>query len=131
MLESSFFLGFISRAVFGLIFLSSGTLKLRDRKWPMAAELLRVPRLVIPIVAPIEIIVGAFLVVGFQSTLFIWAGLVSLTVFSAVLIKALRLPKSERPVCACFGGLAVKPIGVWSLLRNGAFMLCAIGALIF
>ena len=84
MLESSFFLGFISRVVFGLIFLSSGTLKLRDRKWPMAAELLRVPRLVIPIVAPIEIIVGAFLVVGFQSTLFIWAGLVSLTVFPKV-----------------------------------------------
>ena len=131
MLESSFSLGLISRVAFGLIFLSSGTLKLRDKKWPMAAELLRVPRLVTPIVAPLEIVVGAFLVAGFQSTLFIWAGLASLIVFSAVLIKALRSPKDERPVCACFGGLAAKPVGAWSLLRNGAFMLYAIGALTF
>ena len=123
--------GLISRVAFGLVFLSSGTLKLRDKKWPMAAGLLRVPRLAIPVVAPLEITVGALLVVGFQSTLFIWVGLGSLIVFSAVLTNALRFPKDERPVCACFGVLGAQPVSAWSLLRNGAFMLLAIVALTF
>jgi uncharacterized membrane protein YphA (DoxX/SURF4 family) len=130
-LESAISVGLISRVAFGLIFLSSGTLKLRDKKWPMAAGLLRVPRLAIPVVAPLEITVGALLVVGFQSTLFIWVGLGSLIVFSAVLTNALRFPKDERPVCACFGVLAAQPVSAWSLLRNGAFMLLAIVALTF
>ena len=131
MLESAISVGLISRVAFGLIFLSSGTLKLRDKKWPRAAELLRVPRLVTPVVAPFEITVGALLVVGVQSTLFIWVGLGSLVVFSAVLTTALRFPKDERPACACFGVLGAQPVSAWSLLRNGAFMLLAIGALTF
>ena len=97
------------RIAFGAVFLVSGTLKLRDPSWRSAASQLRVPALLIPLVAPIEIVLGAGIAAGVAPDVSVGLGLVLLGAFTAVVVAALRVPAAERPRCACFGRWSARP----------------------
>lgn len=118
-----------ARVLLGLVFLVSGTLKLRDPGWPSAATILGVPRPVVGLVAPGEIVLGALLAAGVASTTVEVVALVVLLAFTAVLGLAARRPVGERPVCACFGRWSARAVDRWSVLRNVGFIALAVAAL--
>lgn len=119
----------IARVLLGLVFLTSGTLKLRDRSWPTAAASLGTPQRIIPLVAPVEIVIGALVVAGVAAMVVTAIAIALLVAFSAVILRALRRPVSSRPTCACFGRFSSRPVDGWSLLRNGLFIALGVVSL--
>jgi uncharacterized membrane protein YphA (DoxX/SURF4 family) len=113
----------------GLIFLASGTLKLRDPSWPDAAAALAVPPMLVGLVAPMEIVLGAVVVAGLGSPIGAAAALVVLLAFTAMLLQVLARPAAARPVCACFGRWSSRPVDRWSVVRNLGFIALAVVAL--
>lgn len=123
-------MGTVCRIVFGAVFLVSGTLKLRDSSWRGAAAQLRVPALLIPAVAPIELVLGAGIAAGVAPEVSIGLGLGLLGIFTAVVVAALRIPAGERPRCACFGRWSARPVDGWSVARNLIFAAIGVAALV-
>ncbi len=118
----------VAAVIVGLVFLASGALKARDPGWPAAAGALGTPALFVPFVAPVELALGALMVVGLWQRPVAMAALVLLLAFTAVLARALS--QDEAPVCACFGSWSARPISARSVARNVAFMaLAAVAAL--
>ncbi|MGY9072565.1 MAG: MauE/DoxX family redox-associated membrane protein [Acidimicrobiales bacterium] len=119
-------MGLIARVVVGIALLGSGALKLRDPRWPDAAHALGAPSVLVPLVAPVEIIVGALLAAGVGPPGPALLAVVLLGAFTLVLAVALRRP--ERPVCACFGALSAQPVSWRSVARNLVLVALAIVA---
>jgi methylamine dehydrogenase accessory protein MauD len=72
----------------------------------------------------VELVVAAGLVPAASAQ---WAGIaaaVLLVVFSAAIVRALL--RGERPDCRCFGAVGARPVGGWTLARNGALLLLAL-----
>ena len=122
-------IGTVARVALGVLFLASGALKLRDPSWPGAARAMGAPRWSVPLIAPIEIVLGAGLAAGLAEPWPAWLALALLAAFSAALARVLRRPLDNRPVCACFGRWSAKPVGAGSLLRNGVLAALAVVAL--
>lgn len=122
-------IGTVARIVVGALFLVSGALKLRDPSWPGAARAMGAPRWSVPLIAPVEIVLGAVLAAGAVRPWPAWLALGLLAAFGAALIRVLRRPIAERPVCACFGRRSARPVGVGSLLRNAVLAGLAVVAL--
>lgn len=121
-------IGTVARIALGVLFLASGALKLRDPSWPGAAAAMGAPRWSIPLIAPVEIVLGAGLAAAVAEPWPSWLALALLVIFSAALIRVLRRPPSERPACACFGRWSAKPVGAGSLLRNAVLAGLAVVA---
>ncbi len=113
------------RAALGLIMLAAGIGKLSNRSWPSQARALGAPVRLIPLVAPVELVLGAALVVGIvpRVTAAVTAALLAL--FTVLLV--VRLREGVRPPCACFGGRRPRPIDHWSVIRNLILMSAAVG----
>ena len=107
----------------GLVFLASGALKIRDPSWPEAARVLGAPSPIIPLIAPLELGLGALLVVGLTRRPVAIGAFALLVVFTAVLLKAIRA--GDRPVCACFGVFSARPIGAGPVIRNVVLLVLA------
>jgi len=107
----------------GAVFLLSGALKARDRSWPEAARVLGTPSFVVPLIAPLELGLGALLIVGIARRASAIAALGLLVIFTGVLVRAIR--SGQNPVCACFGSLSARPVGPGSVVRNIALMVLA------
>lgn len=122
-------IGTVARIALGVLFLASGALKLSDPSWPGAARAMGAPRWTVPLFGPVEIVLGAGLAAGVAKPWPAWLALVLLAAFSAALARMLRLPRDERPACACFGRWSAKPVGAGSLLRNGLLAALAVLAL--
>ncbi|MCY3948645.1 MAG: DoxX family membrane protein [Acidimicrobiaceae bacterium] len=123
-------IGTVARIVLGALLLASGALKLRDPSWPGAARAMGAPRWSVPLIAPVEIVLGAALAAGAVRPWPAWLSLGLLAVFSVALLSVLRQPLAERPACACFGRWSAKPVGVGSLLRNAVLAGIAVVALL-
>lgn len=120
----------IARVALGVLFLASGALKLCDPSWPGAARAMGAPRWSVPLVAPLEIVLGAGLAAGVAEPWPAWLALALLAAFSAALVLVLRRPIAERPACACFGRWSSKPVGAGSLLRNAVLAALAVVAVL-
>ncbi|WP_419946441.1 MauE/DoxX family redox-associated membrane protein [Candidatus Poriferisodalis sp.] len=123
-------IGTVARIVLGVLFLASGALKLRDSSWPGAALAMGTPRWSVPLVAPVEIVLGASLAAGAVRPWPAWLALGLLAAFSIALLAALRRPIAERPACACFGRWSAKPVGAGSLVRNAVLTALAVLAVL-
>ena len=123
-------IGATARIVLGALFLASGALKLRDPSWPSAAGAMGAPRWSVPLIAPVEIVLGASLAAGVAQPWPAWLALALLAAFSAALVRVLRRPQSQRPVCACFGRWSPKPVSAASLARNAALATLAVLAVL-
>lgn len=112
----------------GAVFLLAGGSKLAaGAAWPAQAGALGVPRWLATAVPGWELLIGALLVVQVMPRLTAAAALVSLAVFTALLV--VRLAQGRRPVCACFGAWSASPIGWAHVARNAAFAAIAVVAL--
>ena len=120
-------MAFAARLILGIVFLSSGALKLRDPSWLLTARKFGAPTFVAVAVGPTEILLGAMLVVGVASPWPSIAAEVILAVFTVAMLRAMRKPLDERPVCACFGRWAARPVGSSSIARN--LILLALAAI--
>ena len=107
-----------ARVVLGAVFLLSGALKLRDRSWPAAAMALGAPRQIVPFIAPTEIILGALLVAGVAMPAPSLLAELVLAIFTVAILRAMRRPLSQRPICACFGRWSARPVDSSSVVRN-------------
>ncbi len=123
-------IGTVARVGLGALLAMSGALKLWDRSWPTAARALGAPRWSVPLIAPIEIVLGACLVSGVAKPWTTWVALGLLVTFSVVLALVLRRPLNQRPACACFGHWSAKPVRVGSLVRNFVLTFVAVVALL-
>ncbi len=117
----------ITSTVLGAVFTFSGALKLRDPGWPAAARSLGTPAWMVPLVAPLELMLGVSLIAGLGVVVGAALAVVLLVAFTVVLGRAIRSP--DPPVCACFGQWTAKPVGVGSLVRNGVLIALALAAL--
>ncbi len=113
------------RVVLGLVMLAAGVGKLSNRAWPSQARALGAPVRLIPLVAPVELALGAALVAGITPRVAAAATAAVLAVFTGLLV--VRLQQGVRPPCACFGGRRPRPIDHWSVVRNGALIAAAVG----
>lgn len=107
-----------ARIALGAVFLLAGALKLRDHSWPAAAMTLGAPRQIVRLIAPAEIALGALLVAGVAAPVPSLLAELALAVFTIAILRAMRRPLSERPVCACFGRWSARPVGSSSVVRN-------------
>ena len=117
----------VARCLLAATFLIAGTAKLANRR--ASVEALRdfgVPRFaqpLIPLLAPVEIAVGA----GFLLAASAWyaacaAGLLLVMFITGI---AVNLARGRQPPCNCFGQLQAKPISWQTLARNGVLAACA------
>ncbi len=117
--------GIAAATIVAAVFLLAGVLKLaRPSEWRAQASGLGVPKVVSNVVPPVEIVLGAVMLVQWQRHTLAWIAFGLLAGLTALL--GLRLAQGQRPPCACFGSLSSRPIGVSHLARNGVFMCIAV-----
>lgn len=117
--------------VIAAIFLLSGISKLLDhsetenavREFGLRVTWARPMALLLPLT---ELMVGAAVLIPGLATWGVYAALLLLLLFTAVL--AVSLARGIRPACRCFGSLSKSPIGWPTLLRNA--LLLGITALV-
>jgi uncharacterized membrane protein YphA (DoxX/SURF4 family) len=115
-------IAYACRLVVGAVLLVSGTLKLRDRRWPAAARELGTPSFLVPLLPPAEIVLGALLITGLGGR---WAAFVALgllIVFTAAIV--VQLARGRQVPCACFGQFSTRPVDMVAVARNLA--LCGL-----
>ena len=81
-----------ARIVLGIVFLFSGALKLRDPSWPATAREFGSPKPVAIVIPPLEVVLGAMLVVGVGSP---WTSIgaeIVLAVFTVAMLRVMRRP---------------------------------------
>ena len=114
----------IAAILVGAAFLIAGGAKIAaGSAWPEQAAGLGAPRLVVPFVPWLEILVGAALCAQLARPAVAGVAVVMLLAFSALLI--LRLSQGRHPPCACFGSWSAKPLGWTDLVRNAALLALA------
>lgn len=122
--------------VVGAVFVVAGASKVAaGARWPLEARALGVPTMgALAVVASIvpwwELIIGASLAAGLFRPWPAIAAVVTLAVFSVLLMRVLR--RGEHPPCACFGAWSAAPLGWRHVARNagligGAVLSVAVG----
>ena len=121
-------LGRIAAALLGVVFVVAGASKVASGgQWPAQAAALGAPRRVAPAVPWWELVVGAALLAGLAWRLAAAAALVTLVVFTLLLVRVLR--SGARPACACFGAWSAAPLCWRHLVRNAVFAAIAVVAI--
>jgi uncharacterized membrane protein YphA (DoxX/SURF4 family) len=119
----------VIRVALGIVMLAAAVGKLSNRAWPSQARALGAPIRLIPLVAPVELALGAALVTGIVPRVAAGATGVLLALFTALLV--VRLQQGRRPPCACFGGRRPRPIDHWSVIRNVVLVAAAVSVVAF
>ncbi|HCK75135.1 MAG: DoxX family membrane protein [Acidimicrobiales bacterium] len=115
----------LARIVLGVVFLTSGALKIRDSSWAATAAAFGTPRLLAKPLPFLEIFLGSLLVAGLGVPWTSIAAEVLLAVFTVAMLRAMRRPITERPRCACFGRWTARPVSSSSVVRNLVLLVIA------
>lgn len=122
-------IGTWASVLLGLIFLLSGGSKVAaGPTWPAQAAELGAPAAVVPLLPWFELVLGGLLVVQIARPWPAIVAVLTLLVFSGLLV--LRLRQGRRPPCACFGAWSTKPLGWGHLVRNSAFVAIGVVAIV-
>jgi uncharacterized membrane protein YphA (DoxX/SURF4 family) len=120
-------LGAVAGAVVGLVLVAAGVAKAsRPSQWAQDARALGVEPPLSTVVAPMEILLGALLLVGVAPPWPALAAFGALGVFTIVLLRVVG--REDAPACACFGGVSRRPVGVGHIVRNAALMVLALAS---
>lgn len=112
----------ICRVVVGGLLLVSGAAKLRQPSWPATARAFGTPRVVVPVLPWIELVLGALLVAQIGGRWIALAALALLATFTIAI--GVQLIRGHRVPCGCFGEASAGPVGTMTMARNVA--LCAL-----
>lgn len=108
-------------AIVGSIIAVAGATKLTDfQQWRLDARAQHVWPFVALVLPPIELLLGALLIVLAPSALVLGSATLLLLVFTAFLLAQIA-SKSAVP-CACFGSKSKRPPSLRDVLRNVAMM---------
>ena len=122
-------IGRLAELATGVMFLAAGGYKLADGPaWPKQAADMGVPRWLALLVPWFELALGALLLTGLFSPWPAVAAVLTLLVFTVVIVN--RLLDGTRPPCACFGARSKKPLGPGHVIRNGVLLLVACAAVV-
>jgi len=114
--------------ILGAVFLASGASKLvGQEQWRRSAAAFGAPRLVVPVLPWVELMLGALLLVRDGSPLIPLLALGVLGVFTIVIAR--QLADGKHPECACFGAWSTAPLSRWHIVRNVGLMALAVLAL--
>lgn len=120
-------LAVVASLVVGAVFVVSSVAKMADpQRWMAQAADMGVPPLLARPVPYAEATLAAWLIVQWQRSMAAVVAVVVLGVFTVLV--GVRLAQGRRPVCACFGSLSARPIGVSTLVRNGLIAAAAVVA---
>lgn len=118
-------IGVAAAVIVAIVLLVAGVGKVaQPAAWRQQAAGMGVAGAVAAVVPFVELLLGALLLVQFQRHAVAWAAVGLFVLFTALI--ALRLAQGQRPPCACFGSLNVRPIGPGHLARNAAFITLAV-----
>lgn len=115
----------VARIVLGGVFLVSGATKLVDRTWPDSAKAFGLPRVGARLLPPVELVLGALVVVDLGGSVPVVAAAALLVGFT-VAIVVLLARDGEAPACACFGAWSRRPISVRTIGRNLGLLAVAV-----
>jgi uncharacterized membrane protein YphA (DoxX/SURF4 family) len=119
----------IASVALGIVFVVAGASKVAaGRAWPAQAAELGVPRPIAVAVPWFEMTLGALVAVGLGQPWPAAVALLTLLVFSCVLVRTLR--SGRRPPCACFGTWTAAPLRWAHVTRNSAFAALALVAIL-
>ena len=122
-------LAVVAAVVVGAAFLLAGGAKIAaGPSWPAQAMALGAPKVAIPFVPWLEIVVGALLCAQVARPAVAAVAGVMLLAFSALL--TVRLSHGQHPPCACFGSWSAQPLSWKHLARNGALLAVAVIAIV-
>lgn len=93
----------------------------------MEATLLGAPRLVVPVLPWIEVLLGALLIAQWQRRPMAIAAGAMLVAFTALILA--NLARGRRPRCACFGSWSSRPLGWRHVARNAVLVALALVAI--
>ncbi len=112
--------------VVGVTLLWAGMSKLFDREWRARERRMGSPAWFLPFVAPLEIVLGAFVAVRVQRVVLGLAAMLLLSIFT-VFVMVKWEDRSGEP-CNCFGLLSNRPASAWTIVRNLALIVLALAA---
>lgn len=120
---------YLASIALGLVFGVAGVSKLNDRDGTsQMLAMFGVPDKLIPVAAILlplsEIVVAIALWPAATARWGAFAALILIGIFSGAV--AWNLVQGKQPDCRCFGQLSAKPIGKWTLVRNGVLALLAL-----
>ncbi len=126
-------IAFIAKLILSTVFGIAGVAKLADRTgarqsfrdFGLPPQLTSYLIWIVPIV---EVVVAISLWPEFTARLAGATGFALIVVFSGAI--AWNLAHGKQPDCRCFGQLSAKPIGKWTLVRNGVLALLALSLLL-
>lgn len=119
----------VAGVLLGVVFLVAGGSKVAaGPAWPAQAAGLGAPRVVVPVVPWVEIVLGGLLVAQVARPWPAVAAVAMLIAFTVLIL--LRLRAGERPPCACFGAWSAKPLGAGHVARNVAFLAIGVVAIV-
>lgn len=111
----------LASVALGVTFLVAGAAKVVSGPlWTVNARALGAPRVVIPAVPWLEIVIGALLCAQIARVPMALAAAALLVAFTALLL--MRLVHGEHPVCSCFGTWRATPLGWRHVARNIALI---------
>jgi uncharacterized membrane protein HdeD (DUF308 family) len=119
-------IGSIASAIVGAVLLVAGVAKLANRSWQDREVAIGTPRWVLPFIAPLEIVLGALMVVRFQRFVI---GIVACALF-LVFTVFLSLKWDERAgePCNCMGILSTRPASWRTIVRNALLIAASLVA---
>lgn len=118
----------VVRVVLGVIFLISGIVKLASGTWPETARRFGTPRPLVPVLPPLEIVLGALLAAQLGG---LWVPLITLgmlVAFTAAIV--VHVARGDDVPCGCFGQASAKSVSAVDVARNVAFCALALVAVV-
>ena len=115
----------VASVALGVTFLVAGAAKVvAGPLWTRNARAIGAPKIIIPAVPWLEIVIGALLCAQIARVPVALAAAALLIAFTALLL--IRLAQGEHPACACFGTWSATPLGWSHVARNIALIGIAV-----
>ena len=119
-------LGNAAGVLLGVVLLAAGAAKLFDTGWAERERELGSPAWALPFVAPVEIVLGAFIAVRIARPVVAIAGMMLMMTFTVFLL--IKWDERRGEPCNCFGVLSKRPTSAWMIVRTLALIALALVA---
>lgn len=120
-------LGVVARTAVGVVLLAAGIAKLASRSWVPAVRAYGLPRVFVPVLPWVEVVLGALVVAEVGGPLVEAAALALLLAFTVGVAR--KVAAGDAPPCGCFGEVSTRPATWLTVARNA--VLCSLAALGF